>query len=56
MPEVCAAGIMALLGPDTLAKLDDKVDVVALMAAADVLAPVTSRPYKTEQLQADLHF
>ncbi len=32
---------MALLGPDPFAEFDNKVDVVALVAPANVLTPVT---------------
>ena len=44
VPETAAVRIVALLREDPLGKVDNKVDVVAGVAAADVVAVVTARP------------
>ena len=43
--------VMALLRVERVAHVDDKVDIVALVAAAYVLAVVASRPCVLPQLQ-----
>ena len=44
LPEISTGWVMTLLSPDTLSKLHKEVDVIALVAAPDVLAPVAPRP------------
>jgi len=49
--EVGTVRVMALLRVERVAHVDDKVDIVALVAAAYVLAVVASRPCVLPQLQ-----